>query len=184
MQDSIRDSENKMNLALDNLRDELRKIRTGRAQSSLVEDIKVSYYGSTVSLKELSTIMVPEPSMIQIKPFDRNAISDIELAIKNADLGLNPINDGNFVRVTLPPITEERRVELAKQIRKIGEGAKVSLRSVRGESWAKIMTLVKNSELTEDDKYKSEKELNDLVAKKNHEVDQLISEKETEIMKI
>jgi ribosome recycling factor len=184
MEPIIKDSEKNMREALSHLGEELKKIRTGRASTSLVEDIKVSYYGSFMLMKEVATLSAPEPGLIQIKPFDRNSISDIELAIRNSDLGLSPINDGNFVRLNLPPLTEERRVEFVRQAKKIGESAKIALRTVRGESWDKIQKMVKDGSLTEDDKYGGEKKLNELIDKMNGEVDRIVTEKEKEIMSL
>lgn len=180
----IKDAESKMREALSRLADELKKIRTGRAHTSLVEDLRVSYYGSSMALREVATLSAPEPGLIQIKPFDRNSINDIETAIRNADLGLNPVNDGNFVRISLPPLTEERRSELAKNVKKTGDGAKVALRTIRGEAWDTVQRMVKSSELTEDDKYSGEKKLNDLIDKMNAEVDKIVSEKEKEVMSL
>lgn len=180
----LKDAETRMGQCIQRLKEELKKIRTGRAQSGMVEDIKVSYYGVETSLKELALITTPESNLIQIKPFDRNSIGDIEIAIKNAELGINPINDGNFVRIALPPMTEERRIELTKQIKKIGEETKISLRTVRGESWTRVQAQIKKGEVTEDDKYQSEAELNKLIEKVNCEVDKIVAEKEQEVMRI
>ena len=135
-------------------------------------------------IKELATLSTPEPSLIQIKPFDRNSIADIELAIRNSDLGLSPVNDGTFIRLNLPPLTEERRIEFVRQAKKIGESVKITLRTVRGESWDKIQKLVKDGNLTEDDKYTGEKKLNELIDKMNNEVDKIVAEKEKEIMSL
>lgn len=184
IEDILKEAENRMSQTIFRLGEELKKVRTGRAQSSLVENIKVAYYGTETPLRELALITIPKASLIQIKPFDRNSIGDIELAIRNADLGINPINDGNFIRVALPPMTEERRIELVKQIKKIGEETKVSLRNIRGESWAKVQNLIKNDQATEDDKYQSQEELNKLIEKENSKVENIILEKEKEIMKI
>lgn len=184
IRDILKETENRMSQTIVRLGEELKKVRVGRAQSGLVEDITVSYYDTETPLKELASITTPEAHLIQIKPFDRNSIGDIELAIRNADLGINPTNDGNFVRIVLPPMTEERRTELAKQIKRIGEETKVSLRNIRGESWAKIQNLIKNNQATEDDKYQSQEDLNKLIEKENSHVDKIISEKESEILKI
>ncbi len=180
----IKDAENNMSEALSHLEEDLKKIRTGRAHTSLVEDIKVNYYGSNLSMREVATLSAPEPGLIQIKPFDRSAINDIELAIKNSDLGINPINDGTFVRISLPPLTEERRSDLARQVKKTGENAKVMLRTIRGEAWETVQKMVKNSELTEDDKYSGEKKLNDLIEKMNARTDQMVADKEKEVMSL
>lgn len=180
----IKEAETKMQESISHLAEELKKIRTGRAHTSLVEDLKVSYYGTMMSLREVATLSAPEPGLIAIKPFDRNAINDIESAIRNSGMGLNPINDGNFVRISLPPLTEERRSELAKQVKRTGEAAKVALRTIRGEAWEQIQRMVKNSELTEDDKYSGEKRLNDIIEKMNSQIDDTISGKEKEIMSL
>lgn len=184
MEQTLKESKQKMTETVFRLAEELKKIRTGRAKTSLIEDLKVSYYGSTMSLKEVATLSSPEASLIQIKPFDKNSIGDIELAIRNSDLGITPVNDGTFVRISLPPLTEERRTELAKHAKKIGESAKVSLRTIRGESWEKIQKMEKDGNLTEDDKYLGEKKLNELVDRMNSEVDKTVSEKEKEIMSL
>lgn len=180
----IKEVEKRMREAIAHLSEELKKIRTGRAHTSLVEDLRVSYYGSTMALREVASLSAPEPGLIAIKPFDRNSINDIELAIRNSELGLNPINDGNFVRISLPPLTEERRLELAKQVKKTGEGSKVTLRTLRGDAWDQIQKMVKSSELTEDDKYAGEKRLNDIIDRMNAEVDKVVAAKEKEIMSL
>lgn len=180
----IKEAEGRMRETVSHFIEELKKIRTGRASTTLVEDLRVSYYGSQMNLREVATLSAPEPGLIQIKPFDRNAIGDIELAIRNADLGVNPVNDGVFVRISLPPLTEERRSELARQVKKTGDGGKVAVRTIRGEAWEHIQKLVKSSELTEDDKYSGEKRLNDLIDKMNAEVDKIVSDKEKEVMSL
>ncbi len=180
----LKSVEEKMEMAILRLEEELKKIRTGRAQSSLVENIKVSYYGSEVALKELASISIPEPSLIQLSPFDKNSIGDIETAIRNSDLGLTPINDGNFVRIVLPALTEERRVELSKKIKTIGEETKVTLRNIRKEAWSEVQAEERAGSATEDDKYQIEKELNGLIEEMNKKVDDLVKSKENEIMKL
>ena len=184
MEEILKESERKMEEVLVRLTEELKKIRTGRANTSLVEDLKVSYYGSTMFLKEVATLSSPEAGLIQIKPFDKNSIGDIELAVKNSDLGINPINDGVFVRISLPPLTEERRSDLVKQAKKTTESAKVSLRTARGESWDKIQKMVKDGSLTEDDKYLGEKRLNEIIEKMNVKTDSILADKDQEIMSL
>ena len=180
----LKDVENKMEMTILKLGEEMSKIRTGRAQSSLVENIAVSYYGSEVAIKELASISIPEPTLIQLSPFDKNSISDIENAIRNSDLGLSPTNDGNFIRIVLPALTEERRVELSKKVKSIGEEVKVSLRNIRKDAWSEVQTEEKSGTATEDDKYRAEKELNEIIEKMNREVDNLVKLKEAEIMKL
>lgn len=174
----------KMNSAIANLHEDLSKIRTGRAHAGILDGIFVSYYGATSQIKELASIMVPESNMILIKPWDRNALGDIENAIRNSDIGLNPTNDGVQIRLVLPIMTEERRKEIAGQVKKNGEQAKIAVRNVRGESWSKVQQAVKNNEATEDDKYFAEEKLNKLVDEKNKEIDKIVADKEAELMKI
>jgi len=177
----IDESKPKMNSAIDNLKEDLAKIRTGRAHAGILDGIAVSHYGTTSLIKEVASVSVPESNMIVIKPWDRNALSAIETAIRASDLGLNPTNDGLQIRLVLPPMTEERRKEIAVQVKK---QAKISLRNVRGEAWSKVQQAVKNKEATEDDKYTAEERLNRLTDEKNKEVDKISAEKEAEIMKI
>lgn len=174
----------KMKNSIDNLILELQRIRTGRANASILDGVLVPYYGNKTAIREMASVTVPEPTVIAIKPWDKNALSDIETAIRSSDIGLSPINDGTQVRLVLPPMTEERRKEIVGQVKKLGEGAKVAVRNIRGDAWAKVQGAVKNNEATEDDKYGAEEELNKLTLEKNKEIDKIISEKEAEIMKI
>lgn len=174
----------KMKVAIENLEDELSRIRTGRAHAGVLDGVKAMYYGTATSLKEMATISVPEPTVISIKPWDRGVLADIEKAIRNSDLGLSPVNDGTQIRLVLPPMTEERRKEIVGQVKKHGEQAKVVLRNIRGEAWGRVQTAVKNKEATEDDKYQAEEKLNKLIDEMNGEIDKVLMVKETEIMKI
>ena len=180
----ISDTKPKMKSSIDNLIVELQRIRTGRANASILDGIMVPYYGNKTAIREMASITVPEPTQIAIKPWDKNALSDIETAIRSSDIGLAPINDGAQVRLVLPPMTEERRKEIVGQVKKLGEAAKVAVRNIRGDAWTKVQGAVKNNEATEDDKYGAEEELNKLTLEKNKEIDNIVSEKEAEIMKI
>jgi len=180
----ISDTGRQMDEVIVRYQDELKTINTGKASSLLVEGIAVSYYGTQTPLKQVATITTPDANQIVITPWDRNALSDIETAIRNSDIGLSPTNDGNSVRLSLPPMTEERRIDLKKMISKLAEETKVSLRNHRGESWDLVKDAEKKSELTEDDRYRAEKELNNLITKKNQSVDEITQKKEAEIMKV
>lgn len=182
--DIIKQSKPKMKSQIDGLASELKKIRTGRAHPDIVDSVLVFYYGTNTSLREMASVSVPESNVVMIKPWDRNALSDIELAVRNSNLGLSPINDGVVIRLVLPPMTEERRRELASQVKKMGEETKVALRTIRGEAWGKVQEAEKHNEVTEDDRYRAEEELNRLVAEMNKEVDQVLAGKEQEIMRI
>lgn len=174
----------KMRAAIENLSEELSRIRTGRAHAGVLDGIKAMYYGVATPLKEVATISVPEPTVISIKPWDRNVLSDIETAIRNSDIGLSPVNDGNQIRLVLPPMTEERRKEIVLQVKKQGEQAKVVVRNIRGEAWSRVQSAVKNKEATEDDKYQAEEKLNKLIDEMNSEIEKVIATKEAEVMKI
>lgn len=180
----INECEPKMKSALEVLKEELVKIRTGRAHAGLTDGLFVSYYGTNTPLREVASITVPEPSVISIKPWDKGLLAAIETSIRNSDLGLSPVNDGVQIRLILPPMTEDRRKEIVAQVKKNGEGAKVSLRTIRGEAWNKVQSALKNKEITEDDKYQAEEKLNKLVLEMNKEVEKITADKEAEIMKI
>jgi ribosome recycling factor len=180
----IQEIKPKMKSSAENLISDLSKIRTGRANAGILDDIIVPYYGNSSHLREMASITIPEPTVISIKPWDKNVLADIETAIRASDLGLNPINDGTQIRLVLPPMTEERRKEIVSQVKKFGESAKVSLRNIRSDAWSKVQHAVKSKEATEDDKYQAEEELNKLILENNKEIDRIVAEKETEIMKI
>ena len=163
------------------LKEDFASIRAGGASVSLVENIRVTYYGSTAALKQMASLTAPDASRILIQPWDKNALGDIELAIRNSDLGLEPTNDGNIVRISLPPITEERRRELTRNIRRKGEEARIALRSVRKECWEEIKKLEKAGDITEDDRYAAEKELNSVIDEYNQKIERAVSEKEGDL---
>ena len=174
----------KMAAAIDNLKNELSKLRTGRANPAILDDILVPYYGGKMRIKELASITVPDSSQIVIKPWERNALGDIETAVRASDIGLNPVNDGVQIRLIIPSMTEDRRKEIASQVKKIGEESKISVRNIRRDAWEKVQTAEKNGEATEDDKRTAQEELNKIIVDVNKEIDQIVTDKEHEIMKI
>jgi len=174
----------KMQSILSTLKEELSNIRTGRAHASIVDNVKVPYYGNQTSIREVATITVPESNVVSIKPWDRDLLGAIETAIRESDLNLAPVNDGSAVRLVLPPMTEERRRDIVLQAKKLAEQTKVALRTARGEAWSKIQAAVKNNQATEDDKYRSEELLNKLIEEMNREVDKIVADKEKEILTI
>lgn len=180
----VKEAEPKMKNAVGKFSLDLSKVRTGRANPAILDNVIISYYGVSTPVRELATISVPEPNQISVKPWDRNALSDIELGIQNSDIGLSPINDGQQVRLILPPMTEERRKELTVQVKKMGEEAKVVLRNIRRDIWDQVQAAEKKNEATEDDRRWANEKLNKLVDNFNKEVDKLVADKETEIMRI
>lgn len=180
----IKEVKPKMQTAIGKLQSDLTRIRTGRANPSILDGIMVSYYGTSTAIREIASITVPESNQILVKPWDRGALNPIETAIRNSDVGINPINDGQQVRLVFPPMTEERRREIVTQVKKNGEEAKVALRNIRKEAWDKVQTAEKNNQATEDDRYWAEEELNKIIDEMNKEIEKVVAEKEVEIMKI
>lgn len=166
------------------LKEEFVSLRTGRANASLVENIQVTYYGSVSPLKQMAQIATPDSSQISIQPWDKSSLADIELAIRNSGLNLSPVNDGNAIRIILPPMTEERRKELTKLVHAKTEEAKIAARNVRGEIWESVQNKEKTGELTQDDRDRSREELDKQIAIFNEKLVLLSKEKEEEITKV
>lgn len=175
-------SENKMKKAVDVLLDELKGVRTGRASTGLVENIRVEYYGNPTPLKALAALSTPQSDMILIKPFDPGSIKDIDKAILASDVGLTPMVDGKVIRLNVPALTEERRKQIVHQLKGFGEQAKVSVRNVRRDE---IKTLEKEENdklVTEDEMEKGKKQLDDMTKLYTDKVDQMVKHKSDEIM--
>ncbi|HEY6837940.1 MAG TPA: ribosome recycling factor [Geobacteraceae bacterium] len=173
-----------MDKTIDALRREYQKVRTGRASTSLLDDVKVDYYGTPTPVSQVATLAVPEPRTITLQPWEAKLISAIEKAILNANIGLTPSNDGKLIRLNLPPLTEERRKDIVKQLRKMAEDAKVALRNIRRDAMDELKKLEKDKKITEDELKRAEKEVQD--ATKSHElkVDETLSHKEKEVMEV
>ena len=183
-QNIIRGLKPKMQEVTEKLEENLRPIRTGKANSALVENILVSYYGTKTPLKQMANISTPDASLIVIQPWDANSLGDIEIAITNSEIGINPTNDGRAIRLSLPPMTAERREELVKMIHKTAEECRIALRNLREEAWKDAKKLETDKQLTEDDKYAAEKELNKLIEEYNSKINQIIETKEQELRTI
>jgi ribosome recycling factor len=183
-EDVIKDLKAKIDRTLEDLRRDMQKIRTGRASVGMLDGIKISYYGTPTPLTGVATLSVPEPRMITIKPWDKSVIKDIEKGIKEANLGLNPMNDGEFIRLPIPPLTEERRKEIAKQVRSKGEEHKVAIRNERRDANEMLKELLKEKAISEDDSKRAtervQKETDAGVAK----VDEVIQKKEKEVLEV
>ncbi len=176
----INEVENKMKGALNNLEKRFTTVRAGRANPSSLDGVVVDYYGSMTPLKSLATISVPEATQLLIKPFDRGCLNDIEKAIIAANLGYNPSNDGETIRIVIPALTEERRKELTKQVKAMAEDAKVVIRNIRHEANEKIEKM----ELSEDEEKGMMKDVQDLVNEYNKDIDNLYKDKEKELMTV
>ncbi|MDZ7362452.1 MAG: ribosome recycling factor [candidate division KSB1 bacterium] len=178
----LKDAENRMKKAVDSNRDELAKIRTGKASPALLDSVRVNYYGSPVPLKQISSINTPEPRLITVQPWEKNLIGEIEKAILKADLGFNPQNDGTTIRIPIPQLTEERRQEFVKICRKLAEDGRVAVRNIRRDALEHLKKAKKDGELPEDEEKALEKELQKLTDKQIGQIDEILKHKETEIM--
>jgi len=163
---------------------ELSKVRTGRASLALLDHVKMDYYGTSTPIKQIATLSVPESRTITIQPWDVSQLHAIEKAIMTSDLGLNPSNDGKIIRISIPALTEERRKELVKLAKKYGEECKVSIRNVRRDANEGLKKLEKDKGISEDDHKKLQKEVQDIIDKQIHKVDEMVAQKETEIMEV
>ena len=172
----------RMDKVLADLQQEMTHIRTGRASISLLDSVRVDYYGSPVPLNQVAQLHVPEPAMITVQPWDASTIRDIEKAIRNADLGLNPSNDGKIVRVPIPPLTEERRRDLAKKLSHIAEERRVSLRNVRRDANDDLKKMLKDKLISEDDERQALTSIQKLTDAQIGKIDQAAKAKEKEIL--
>ena len=184
VEDLFRETEQKMERSLVALRKDLSRIRTGRASLALLEGITVDAYGTPTPLHQMATLAVPESRLITIQPWDRTQINPIEKSIQRSDLGLTPVNDGKLIRLAIPPLTADRRKDLVKQVKKIGEEAKVTLRSVRREGNESLKELEKSKNISEDDWHRSQDNMQKLTDRYITQVDEVLSAKEHEILEV
>ena len=176
--------EEKMNKSIDYLKDELSNIRAGRANPAILNKVMVDYYGMQTPINQVGTISVPEARQILVTPWNRSVIVAVEKAIQKADLGVNPINDGNAIRIVFPELTEDRRKELSKEVKAIGEDAKVAIRNTRRDAMDEVKASQKSSEITEDELKNLEDKIQKITDKFIANVESIISEKEKEIMEV
>ena len=174
----------RMEKALDHLTEEFGAVRAGRANAKVLDRISVEYYGSETPLAGVATISSPDARTLVIQPWDNTLLKEIQKAIQASDLGINPQNDGKVVRLIFPQLTEERRKELTKQVKKYAEDAKVAMRNIRRDGMDYVKKLKKNTEITEDDQKKAEKDLQDLLDKYIKKADDMLAAKEKELMAI
>lgn len=174
----------KLESSLEFLKDELKSIRTGRATPAIVENVKVDYYNNPTPLKQLAAINTPEPRLIVISPYDKSVIQSIEKAISISDLNLQATNDGNVLRINIPPLTEERREDIVRIIHKKAEDVKVSMRNTRREYVDELEEKEKSGEISEDDKFKGEKSIQETLDEFMKKVDEVIEAKEKEIREV
>jgi ribosome recycling factor len=184
LKDILHQAEDKMNKAVDACRRELVKIRTGKATTGLLDAVKVDYYGTPTPINQVGNLSVLDPHTLAITPWDRTAIVAIEKAIRSADLGLNPGNDGAVIRIPIPPLNEERRRELVKLVKKFGEEGKISLRNIRRDAIDHLKKAEKDEHASEDERKVAEKKVQEMTDKHTKDVEQLLADKEKEIMEV
>jgi len=182
-QSVISESKSKMQKAVEVLQDDLKAFRGGRATPALVEHVRVEYYGSPTPLKSLATISAPEADQLVIKPFDPASVKDIEKAIKSSDLSIAPIVEGKFIRLNIPPLSEERRRQLVNQAKQAGEQTKISIRNIRRDANKTLEKQEKDKQITEDDLDSAKKQIDDITREFSDKVDAIVSHKSNEIMK-
>lgn len=179
-----KEAEEKMSKTVSVYREELQSIRAGRANPALLDKITVDYYGQVTPLKQVGSVSAPEPRLLVIQPWDASLIPAIEKEILKSDLGLNPSNDGKLIRLIIPMLTEERRKELAKVVKKNGENAKVAIRNIRRDLNERLKKMEKNKEVSEDEKKLAEDEIQSITDKFIEEIDNVTKNKEDELMEI
>jgi ribosome recycling factor len=184
VQTVLDDAEDEMDESVSYLRSQLRTIRAGRASPAMLENVTVDYYGSQTPLEQVASVSAPQPDLILVQPFDRNAMEDIERGIMTADLGLNPNNDGEKIRIPIPPLSEERRKELVETSRERAEEAKISIRNVRRDAKNRIEEVVEAENFSEDVYYGAEEDLQAITDAHTEEVDSLLEQKKEQILDV
>ena len=184
MKEINREFDTKMSKTIEVVKSDFASVRAGRANAGVLDKITVDYYGSPTPIQQVAAISTPDPRVLMIQPWDASVLKEIEKAILTSDLGINPQNDGRVIRLTFPQLTEERRKELTKQVRKYGENGKVAIRNIRRDAMDKYKAMEKKGEMTEDDRKEYEKEIQELTDKRCKEIDDLTAKKEAELMAV
>jgi len=184
LDDVLKDAERRMKKTVEHIRDDFASVRTGRASASLLNRIMVEYYGSPTPLNQIASIAVPEPTLLVVSPYDKSSIEDIEKAIHQSDLGLNPVNDGNVIRLPIPKLTEERRKELTRVVRGKAEEGRVAIRHVRRDAIEELRAFEKDGEITKDDLHRGQEEAQKLTDRFIAETDEMLKVKEKELMEV
>jgi ribosome recycling factor len=184
MQELIKNADKNMELALDALGRNFSKLRTGKASPAVLDDIKINYYGTPTPIKQLGNITVPEPRTIVIQPWDKTILAEVEKAILAANIGVTPDNDGNVIRLPFQALTEDKRKDIVKQVKKLGEDAKIAVRNVRRDANDQAKKMKKNSEISEDDEAKLIKDVQEMTDKWVKEIDQTVANKEKDVLNV
>jgi ribosome recycling factor len=184
IEDFLADATRRMDKSIESTRQEFNSVRTGRASPALLDRVQVDYYGTATPLKNLATISAPEPRLLNVQPFDPSSVKAIEKAIQESDLGLQPSNDGKLIRLPIPQLTEERRKELVKVVRRYAEDGKVAIRNVRRDVMRHLEELVRNGEVGDDEERRAENQVQKLTDEHTKTIDDLLKHKESEIMEV
>ena len=174
----------KMAKSIETLKNDLSKVRTGRAHVGLIDHLRVDYYGSETPINQVASITLSDARTIAVQPFEKKMVPVVEKAIRDSDLGVNPATSGDVIRIPMPPLTEERRKELTKIVKHDGENAKVAVRNIRRDAMTHVKALLKDGEVSEDDDKRAEKEIQQLTDKSVGDIDRLVAEKEKELMAV
>lgn len=184
MQELKDNTNQKMQRAFDSLLHQFSKVRTGRASASILDDVRINYYGEATPVKQLCNISIPEPRTIVVQPWDKTTLADIEKAILAANIGITPENDGNVIRLPFQPLTEDKRKEIVRNLKKLGEDSRVSIRNIRRDANEVIKKMKKDSEISEDDEKKQLKDMQDITDEWIKKIDEVEKAKEKEIMEV
>jgi ribosome recycling factor len=184
IEEFLTDAKRRMDTTIEHTRQEFNGVRTGRASAALLDRITIDYYGTPTPLKNMATINTPEPRLLTVQPFDPTQIRPVEKAIQESDLGLTPSNDGKLIRLPIPQLTEERRKELVKVVRRYGEEGKVAVRNVRRDIMKHLEELVRNGEVGDDEERRAEQQVQKLTDEHTKAIDDLLKHKEAEIMEV
>ena len=184
IEEFLADARHRMDKSIESTKTEFNSIRTGRASAALLDRVTIDYYGTPTPLKNMATINTPEPRMLTVQPFDPSSVKAIERAIQESDLGLTPSNDGKVIRLPIPQLTEERRKELVKLVRKFGEEGKIAIRNVRRDVMKHLEELVRNGEVGDDEERRAEAQVQKLTDEHTKTIDDLLRHKESDIMEV
>ena len=182
--EEIKNAQERMEKVIANLQKEISHVRTGKATTALLDNIKIECYGQTMPLNQVASISTPEVQLIMVQPWDKNVLQDIEKAILKSELGLNPTNDGNVIRLAIPSLNEERRMELVKLVKKFGEEGKISVRNVRRDANDKMKQMEKDKQIPEDELYGGQDKSQEITDQSIKKIDEMIEAKEKEIMQV
>jgi ribosome recycling factor len=179
-----KESKHRMELSVESIRNELAKLRSGKATPTLLDNITVAYYGTTTPLRQVANVSAPEPRLLVIQPWEKSLLGEIEKAILKSDLGLNPTNDGIVIRIPIPQLTEERRHSLVKLAKKIGEDGKIAIRNIRRDANEQLKKAEKNHDISEDEKHRALEDIQTVTDDYSKKIDEILSLKEKEIMEV